>query len=114
MENEDKILKNRVINIRINEDDYKFLKEKSKNYNSMSEFIRCSLEDQKSLSKNKNIKKLLSDNEYFLKKIGNNINQIARNNNSKFYSEIDKKNLLENLENIQNEFKNIKEKISNN
>ena len=99
--------KNNMVVFRLNEADYETLKNKSKHYKNLSDYLRSLIDDDRPVSENVEIKNILIKNQYYLNKIGNNINQIVKNNNSNFYNETDKENLLKLLEYLNLNFKKI-------
>jgi len=100
--------KNKMLRIRLTDDEYNLLKEKAdKAGKTMSEFVRDYITKGKVNSKCKDLPSLI----LHLNKIGNNINQIARNLNiakkEGYLAEQDYDLLLDELMQINNNLKAI-------
>ncbi len=100
--------KNKMLRIRLTDDEYNLLKEKAdKAGKTMSEFVRDYITRGKVNSKCKDLPSLI----LHLSKIGNNINQIARNLNiakkEGYLAEQDYDLLLDELMQINNNLKAI-------
>lgn len=79
---------------------------------SMSEHLRDLILTQEART-NPFIRKELAALRHEINKIGVNINQIVKNNNSGLYREADKKSLEENMEAIMERMESFQEKIRN-
>lgn len=91
----------RFVGIKFKEDEYKIVeqKAKTKNYKSVSEFIRESvLESNGMLSVS--MKKQLSDLQWEINKIGTNINQATKRINAGMGTTLDVKDLLANQQRL--------------
>ena len=104
-------LKTKRIMFRLTDKELSFLKKKSKNYGSVSEYLRMILNEKMPVNQNKKVQTALLNMNYYLNKIGTNINQIAKNNNSKLYREEDKKILHRSMQEIKSEFIKLKKQI---
>lgn len=88
-----------MISARVDESTYEIFQEKSKDFKNASECMRQLIVADEP-KRNIKLQQILFDVRYELRKIGNNVNQIAKNNNSQFYSDADKRNLKKYLEQI--------------
>lgn len=79
------------IRFRIDQDTEKIIREEEKKYRSRSDFLRAQLDKVSPLGKQKEVLIELEKTRMEIHKIGVNINQIAKNNNSELYSDQDKK-----------------------
>lgn len=106
MENKDAMTK--MVTIRVPNEMYKRIENKNK-----SEYIRRLIDLQNTPSKSENVLKELLKMNFQLKKIGNNINQIVKNNNSKLYNENDKKQLVNYFDVINEKYSKLIETLKN-
>lgn len=88
------------ISFRIDENEVKIIEKAEKNFKNRSEFFRSLLQNFLPVSEQKNIQIELEKLRMEIHKIGINVNQITKNNNSELYFQSDKKNLGKNLERI--------------
>lgn len=99
------------LTVRVNEEIYNelLLKMKQNNITNKSVYIRQLMMFDRPLS-NPEIKKSLKNIQYEIAKIGVNVNQIVKNNNSYLYSESDKIELKLYFEKLESNFQHcIKE-----
>ncbi|MGF7018767.1 putative Zn-dependent peptidase [Lachnospiraceae bacterium PF1-21] len=99
--------------VRVDEETYTILKDKAKSYDNMSDCLR-SIMLADIPQKNKHVLESLLKLQYELRKIGVNVNQIAKDYNSQFYNEKDKKNLFMLLEKINELEKQIVNEVLGN
>ena len=105
-------MKDKQINIRVNEEILKTLivKANAANMNKSEYIIKCILNSNIKVDNSKDISKLIGS----VNKIGNNINQIAKNlniaNNTNKLDDINYNNLLDKLTIIEYQLKNILKK----
>lgn len=86
-------LKNTMVSARVDESTLEIFQEKSKDFRTPSECLRQLIVADEP-KRNIKLQKLVFELQYELRKIGTNINQIAKNNNSEFYTVADKRNYL--------------------
>lgn len=114
------IRRNIVIRVRLTQDEYEYLcrrAEKSRDTRckngarNLSAFIRKCILDGSGYSEKINRQKALKNLEYQIRKIGVNINQATKKINSGYYGADICKELQNSLEEINNRFDEIAEKV---
>ena len=93
------------LHIRLSKSEFKQLKSDSQKYadGNMSKYVRELITSQ-SLKTNPYVRMVLRELSYEINKIGVNINQIVKNNNSGLYSDDDKEELVNLMNKITEEF----------
>lgn len=92
--------KNIQIRFRVDEKEAEIIEKEEKNYQNRSEFFRALLRKFLPLHENREVQIELERLRMEIHKIGININQIVRNNNSELYFQKDKKTLEDDLKKI--------------
>lgn len=92
--------KSRKLSVRVGEETYGALMEKAAPYKNLSECLRDILVSDMP-ARNRDIARALRDAQYEIHKIGVNINQITRNNNSGLYSIADRESLSSQMRRIE-------------
>lgn len=104
-------MKNKVINIRVEEKTFNKVTADSKKANkSVSQYIREMILSA-DIRTDPKVRLAINDLRKEINRIGVNINQIAKNTNAGIYSDSDRKNLIDSQRALLMEFRRMKERI---
>lgn len=95
-----KELKTQSVSIRLTNEEHEMLLEKAEGCRSLSEYLRYQVFADIP-QKNQRLLEEIRKAQYELHKIGVNINQIVKNNNSRIYKTSDKRELEDSMRRIQ-------------
>lgn len=96
---------------RISEREYQIILKEEKRHKSRSEFFRMLLEEKLPTGERRGVQTELEKIRMEVNRIGTNINQITKNNNSGLYYLQDKKKLMQELQEIKMLMEQLTEKV---
>ncbi|MBS6521034.1 MAG: MobC family plasmid mobilization relaxosome protein [Clostridiales bacterium] len=99
------------IRFRVSERENEIIKLEEKKYKNRSEFFRMLLEEKLPEGERRGVQTELEKIRMEVNRIGTNINQITKNNNSGLYFLQDKKNLMQELQEIKRLMGQLTEKV---